>query len=83
VAVKHPLEPHPAIDALGCFARLYEHDPLGLLQGGRHPPAGRLKIFSFDCSGCWPNSRLEGTNNTLGVLNRTAYGFTNAIYFEA
>jgi hypothetical protein len=35
-------------------------------------------IFSFHRSGRWSNGRLKGTNNKLGGLKRTAYGFTTA-----
>ena len=72
------------MEALDRFARLYEHDPL--------PEFYRVvdtllrwapEIFSFHRSGRWSNGRLEGTNNKLGVLKRTAYGFTNTLNFEA
>lgn len=54
-----------------------------VLQGRRHPLHWAPEIFSFHRGGRWSNGRLEGTNNKLGVLKRTAYGFTNASNFEA
>ena len=73
-----------AMEALDRFARLYEHDLLAEFYKVvdtllRWAP----EIFSFHRSGRWSNGRLEGTNNKLGVLKRTAYGFTNTLNFEA
>jgi transposase len=41
------------------------------------------EIFAFHDTRRATNGRLEGTNNKLGVLKRTAYGFTNTLNFAA
>ncbi len=70
--------------ALERFADLYEQDTLPEFYKVvdtliAHAP----EIFAFHHAGRVSNGRLEGTNNKLGVLKRTAYGFVNADNFAA
>jgi len=73
-----------AMEALGRFADLYQDDPLPefykVVDTLLH---WAPEIFAFHKGGRWSNGRMEGTNNKLGVLKRTAYGFRNASNFEA
>ena len=41
------------------------------------------EILAWHHSGRVSNGRIEGTNNLLQVLRRTAHGFTNPANFEA
>ena len=41
------------------------------------------EILNWHCAGRPSNGRIEGTNNLLQVLRRTAHGFTNPRNFEA
>ena len=73
-----------ALEALGRFCDLYE--------GGELPEfhdivdaiiAWSDEIFAWHCAGRASNGRIEGTNNLLQVLRRTAHGFTNPTNFQA
>jgi len=73
-----------ALDALGRFCDLYEtgelpefHDIVDTII------AWSDEILAFHHSGRPSNGRIEGTNNLLQVLRRTAHGFTNPTNFEA
>ena len=74
----------PHLEALGRFCDLYE--------GGELPEfhdivdtfiAWSDEILNWHCAGRASNGRIEGTNNLLQVLRRTAHGFTNPTNFEA
>ncbi len=41
------------------------------------------EILAFHKTGRVSNGRLEGRNNKLGVLKRTAYGFVSVANFAA
>ena len=41
------------------------------------------EILAWHHTGQASNGRIEGTNNLLQVLRRTAHGFTNPTNFEA
>ena len=41
------------------------------------------EILNWHCADRASNGRIEGTNNLLQVLRRTAHGFTNPRNFEA
>ena len=73
-----------ALDALGRFCDLYET--------GELPEFHRIvdtviawsdEILAWHHAGRPSNGRIEGTNNLLQVLRRTAHGFTNPANFEA
>ena len=73
-----------ALEALGRFCDLYE--------GGELPEFDDIvdtfiawsdEILAWHHSGRASNGRIEGTNNLLQVLRRTAHGFTNTANFEA
>ena len=73
-----------ALDALGRFCDLYEtgelpeyHDIVDTFI------AWSDEILAWHCAGHASNGRIEGTNNLLQVLRRTAHGFTNTANFEA
>ena len=73
-----------ALDALGRFCDLYEtgelpeyHDIVDTFI------AWSDEILAWHHSGRPSNGRIEGTNNLLQVLRRTAHGFTNTANFEA
>ena len=75
---------HGALDALGRFCDLYEtgelpefHDIVNAII------AWSDEIFAWHHTDRANNGRIEGTNNLLQVLRRTAHGFTNAANFEA
>ena len=73
-----------ALEALDRFCDLYE--------GGELPEfhdivdtfiAWSDEILAWHHAGRASNGRIEGTNNLLQVLRRTAHGFTNTANFEA
>lgn len=73
-----------AMAALDRFADLYATDPLPeFYKVVDTLLAWSPEIFAFHRAGRVSNGRMEGTNNKLGVLKRTAYGFTNADNFAA
>ena len=73
-----------ALKALGRFCDLYE--------GGELPEYHHVvdtliawsgEILAWHGAGRASNGRIEGTNNQLQVLRRTAHGFTNPANFQA
>ena len=73
-----------ALEALGRFCDLYQtgelpeyHDTVDTFI------AWSDEILNWHCAGRPSNGRIEGTNNLLQVLRRTAHGFTNPRNFEA
>ncbi len=75
---------HSALEALGRFCDLYEtgelpefHDIVDAII------AWSDEILAWHHSRRASNGRIEGTNNLLQVLRRTAHGFTNPTNFEA
>ena len=73
-----------ALKALGRFCDLYEtgelpeyHDTVDTFI------AWSDEILNWHHSDRASNGRIEGTNNLLQVLRRTAHGFTNPRNFEA
>jgi len=73
-----------ANQALGAFLELWEEREVAEFL----PAVDRLldwakEIFNFHTCGRVSNGRLEGRMNKLGVLKRTAYGFTNTLNFAA
>ena len=73
-----------ALDALGRFCDLYEtgelpefHDVVDTII------AWSDQILAWHHAGRASNGRIEGTNNLLQVLRRSAHGFTNPTNFEA
>ena len=73
-----------ALEALGRFCDLYDagelpefHDTVDTFI------AWSDEILNWHCAGRACNGRIEGTNNLLQVLRRTAHGFTNPTNFEA
>ena len=73
-----------ALEALGRFCDLYEtgelpeyHDTVDTFI------AWSDEILNWHCAGRPSNGRIEGINNLLQVLRRTAHGFTNPRNFEA
>ena len=75
---------HGALEALNRFCDLYEtgelpefHDIVDTFI------AWSTEILAWHHSGRASNGRIEGTNNLLQVLRRTAHGFTNTANFEA
>jgi len=73
-----------ANQALAAFIDTYQDHPLleferltqTLLEWG-------AEIFAFHQTDRVSNGRIEGTNNKLGVLKRSAYGFVNVDNFAA
>jgi transposase len=73
-----------ANQALAAFIETYQDHPLlefenlcaTLLEWGD-------EIFAFHETDRVSNGRIEGTNNKLGVLKRSAYGFVNVNNFSA
>jgi len=70
--------------ALGAFIELWQEQQLDEFL----PAIDRLltwadEIFNFHTCDRITNGRLEGRMNRLGVLKRTAYGFTNIANFGA
>ena len=75
---------HGALEALGRFCDLYEtgelpeyHDIVDTII------AWSNEILAWHHAGRPSNGRIEGTNNLLQVLRRTAHGFTNPANFQA
>ena len=75
---------HGALEALRRFCDLYEtgelpefHDIVDTII------AWSDEILAWHHTGRPSNGRIEGTNNLLQVLRRTAHGFTNPTNFEA
>jgi len=73
-----------ANQALGAFLELWQEKEIAEFL----PAVDRLldwadEIFNFHSCGRVSNGRLEGRMNKLGVLKRTAYGFTNTPNFAA
>ena len=75
---------HRALDALGRFCDLYEtaelpqfHDIVDTFI------AWSTHILAWHHADHPNNGRIEGTNNLLQVLRRTAHGFTNFANLEA
>ena len=75
---------HSALEALGRFCDLYEtgelpefHDIVDAII------AWSDEILAWHHTDRASNGRIEGTNNLLQVLRRTAHGFTNPTNFEA
>ena len=73
-----------ALEALGRFCDLYEtgelpeyHDTVDTFI------AWSDEILNWHYAGRPSNGRIEGTNNLLQVLHRSAHGFTNPRNFEA
>ena len=73
-----------ALNALGRFCDLYEtgelpeyHDTVDTII------AWTDEILNWHHTDRASNGRIEGTNNLLQVLRRTAHGFTNPRNFEA
>ena len=73
-----------ALEALGRFCDLYEtgelpefHDIVDTIISWSD------EILAWHHAGRPSNGRIEGTNNLLQVLRRTAHGFTNPTNFEA
>ena len=73
-----------ALKSLGRFCDLYEtgelpeyHDTVDTII------AWTDEILAWHHSDRASNGRIEGTNNLLQVLKRTAHGFTNPRNFEA
>ena len=73
-----------ALNALGRFCDLYEtgelpeyHDTVDTII------AWTDEILNWHHTDRASNARIEGTNNLLQVLQRTAHGFTNPRNFEA
>ena len=73
-----------ALEALGRFCDLYEtaelpefHDIVDTII------AWSDEIFAWHHTNRASNGRIEGTNNLLQVLRRTAHGFTNPANFQA
>ncbi len=72
------------LEALGRFCDLYEtgelpeyHDTVDTFI------AWSDEILAWHHTDRASNGRIEGTNNLLQVLRRTAHGFTNPTNFEA
>ena len=79
-----PLPRRGALEALGRFCDLYEtgelpeyHDIVDTII------AWSDEILAWHHSDRASNGRIEGTNNLLQVLRRSAHGFTNPTNFEA
>lgn len=73
-----------ANQALGAFIELWQGQEIAEFL----PIADALlewaaEIFNFHETGRVTNGRLKGRMNKLGVLKRTAYGFTNIANFRA
>ena len=73
-----------ALDALGRFCDLYETSELPEFHDIVDTIIARSdEILAWHLCGRASNGRIEGTNNLLQVLLRTAHGFTNTANFEA
>ena len=80
----HAGDHHDALAALGRFCDLYEtgdlpefHDVVGAII------AWSTEILAWHHINRASNARIEGTNNLLQVLRRTAHGFTNPTNSQA
>lgn len=73
-----------ANQALGAFVELWqEHQVAEFLPVVDALLEWATEIFNFHDTDRITNGRLEGRMNKLGVLKRTAYGFTNLDHFRA
>ena len=73
-----------ALDALGRFCDLYETGELPEYHDIVDPLIARSdEILAWHHADRASNGRIEGANNLLQVLRRTAHGFTNTANFEA
>ena len=73
-----------ALDALGRFCDLYETGELPEFHDTVDTIIARSdEILAWHHTDRASNGRIEGTNNLLQVLRRTAHGFTNPTNFEA
>ena len=73
-----------ALEALGRFCDLYETgEPPEFRDIVDTIIAWSEEILSSHHANRASNGRIEGTNNLLQVLRRTAHGFTNPANFEA
>ena len=73
-----------ALEALGRFCDLYETGELPEYHNIVDTfIAWSDEILAWHHTGRPSNGRIEGTNNLLQVLRRTAHGFTNPANFEA
>ena len=73
-----------ALAALGRFCDLYETGELPEYHDTVDTFIARSdEILNWHCAGRPSNGRIEGINNLLQVLRRTAHGFTNPRNFEA
>ena len=73
-----------ALEALGRFCDLYETGELPEYHNTVDTfIAWSDEILNWHCAGRPSNGRIEGTNNLLQVLRRSAHGFTNPRNFEA
>ena len=73
-----------ALDALRRFCDLYETGELPEYHDIVDTIIARSdEILAWHHSDRASNGRIEGTNNLLQVLRRTAHGFTNPANFEA
>ena len=73
-----------ALEALGRFCDLYETGELPEYHNTVDTfIAWSDEILNWHHTGRPSNGRIEGTNNLLQVLRRTAHGFTNPRNFEA
>ena len=75
---------HGALEALGRFCDLYETGKLPEFHDIVDTIIARSdEILAFHHTHRASNGRIEGTDNLLQVLRRTAHGFTNPANFEA
>ena len=62
---------------------LPDRRPARVLQDRQHAARRHARILAWHTAGRPSNGRIEGTNNLLQVLRRTAHGFTNPRNFAA
>ncbi len=75
---------HSALETLGRFCDLYETGQLPEFHNIVDTIIARSdEILAQHHTDRASNGRIEGTNNLLQVLRRTAHGFTNPANFEA
>ena len=73
-----------ALEVLGRFCDLYETGELPEFRDIVDTIiAWSDEILAYHCTSRASNGRIEGTNNLLQVLRRTAHGFTNPTNFQA
>ncbi len=73
-----------ALAALGRFCDVYETGELPEFHDIVDTIIARSdEILAYHCADWVSNGRIEGTNNLLQVLRRTAHGFTNPHNFTA